>query len=91
MKNYQLSYFCEFLILKRTNLISSGRRPRGLASKFTYPRRIFATTVRLDCNWTKENALVGTYDEDETSQTPSSSSDGCEDNGIDLENDSSDT
>ena len=30
-------------------------------------------------------------DEDETSQTPSSSSDGCEDNGIDLENDSSDT
>ena len=47
--------------------------------------------VRLDCNWTKENALVGTYDEDETSQTPSSSSDGCEDNGIDFENHSSDT
>ena len=33
----------------------------------------------------------GTYDEDETPQTPSSSSDGCEDNGIDFENHSSDT
>ena len=46
--------------------------------------------MRLDCNWTKENALVGTYDEDETSQTPNTS-DGCEDNGIDFENHSSDT
>ena len=45
MKYFQLSYVCEFLILKRTNLISSGRRPRGLASKFTYPRRIFATAL----------------------------------------------
>ena len=39
----------------------------------------------------EENAWVGTDDEDETSQTPSSSSDGCDDNGIDLENNSSDT
>ena len=42
-------------------------------------------------DWTKENALVSTYDEDETPQTPSSSLDGCEDNGIDFENHSSDT
>ena len=35
--------------------------------------------------------LLIRYEDDETSQTPSSSSDGCEDNGIDLENDSSDT
>ena len=41
--------------------------------------------MRLDYNWTKENALVSTYDEDETSQTPNTSSDGCEDNGIDFE------
>ena len=42
--------------------------------------------VRLDYNWTKENAFVGTYYEDETPQTPSSSSDGYKDNGIDFEN-----
>ena len=39
----------------------------------------------------EENALVGTDYVDETSQTPTSSFDGCEDNGIDLENVSSDT
>ena len=39
----------------------------------------------------EDNALVAIDDEDETSQTPTSSFDGCEDNGIDLENDSSDT
>ena len=39
----------------------------------------------------EENALVGTDDEDETSQTPTSSSNGFEDDGINWENDSSDT
>ena len=39
----------------------------------------------------KDNALVATDDEDKSSLTPTSSSYGCEDNGIDLENNSSDT
>ena len=39
----------------------------------------------------KENALIATDDEGETSQTPTSSSDGSEDDGIDLEDDSSNT
>ena len=47
---------------------------------------LLITIVRLDCN-----ALVGTDDEDKTSQTPTSSSDGSEDDGVDLENDNSDT
>ena len=33
----------------------------------------------------EDNALVATNDEDETSQTPTSSSDWFEDDGIDLE------
>ena len=37
----------------------------------------------------EKNALVGIDDEDDTSQTPTSSSDRSEDDGIYLENDSS--
>ena len=44
--------------------------------------------VRLQLD--EENSLVSTDDEDETSETPTSSSYGSEDDGIDLENDSSD-
>ena len=47
--------------------------------------------MRLDCNWIQHNALVAIDDEDETSQTPTSSSYGSKDDGIDLENDSFDT
>ena len=39
----------------------------------------------------KDNALVATDDEDKSSLTPTSSSYGSEDDGIDLENNSSDT
>ena len=39
----------------------------------------------------EDNALVAIDDEDETSQTPTSSSDGYEDDGINLKNDCSDT
>ena len=39
----------------------------------------------------ENNALVAIDDEDETSQSPTSSSDGYEDDGINLENDCSDT
>ena len=45
--------------------------------------------VRLHLD--EDNALVASYDEDETSQTPTSSSDGSKDDDIDLENDSFDT